>query len=241
VQALGPLEIARDGERLDRNVWAAAKPRELLLFLLAHPKGITREQVGLAFWPDASAEQVRNNFHVTLHRLRKTLGDAKWVVLKGEQYALDPAVHTDFDATRFEREIVGGMSRLKKDGDTAPIESALALYRGDFLANENAGDWHLEMRDRLRLKYVEGLTALAESRVKQERWTDAADAWRRLIATDELDERAYRGLMTAHAKLGERSQVQQIYKRLEQLLQKQLETKPEAETAQLFKKLISVP
>ena len=193
---------------------------------------------------------MRNNFHVTLHRLRKTLGDAKWVVLKGEQYALDPAVQIEFDATRFEKEVSAAMAQLKKgphplspspesgEGERQ-LESALSLYRGDFLENENAGDWHLELRDRLRLKYVEGLTALAESRTKQERWGDAADAWRRLIATDELDERAYRGLMTAHAKQGERSQVQQIYKRLEQLLQKQLEAKPEAETAQLFKRLVS--
>jgi DNA-binding SARP family transcriptional activator len=46
-------------------------------------------------------------------------------------------------------------------------------------------------------------------------------------------------LMTAHGRLGERSQVQQIYKRLEQALQKQLEAKPETETVQLFKRLVS--
>ena len=75
--------------------------------------------------------------------------------------------------------------------------------------------------------------------MKHERWTEAGDLWRKLIGRDELDEGAYRGLMTCHAKLGERSQVQQAYKRLEQALQRELEAKPEAETAQLYRSLVT--
>jgi DNA-binding SARP family transcriptional activator len=145
----------------------------------------------------------------------------------------------DFDADRFERDVTAGLGRLKKDGDTTLLESALTLYGGDFLEHEVVGDWHLELRDRLRQKYVAALALLGERRMKQERWADAADAWRRLIARDELDERAYRGLMTCHAKLGERSQVQQLYQRVERLIEKQLEAKPEPETMQLYKRLLS--
>ncbi len=101
------------------------------------------------------------------------------------------------------------------------------------------GDWHLELRDRLRNKYVGALVALGERHMKRERWADAAEAWRRLVARDELDERAYRGLMTCHAKLGERSQVQQLYQRVERLLEKQLEAKPEPETVQLYRRLLT--
>ncbi len=236
IRALGALRISQEGVPL---VWTSAKPRELLLFLLCHPDGRTREQVGLAFWPDASIEQVRNNFHVILHRLRKTLGGVESVRLESDQYAVDSRVAVDFDAARFERDVTAGLARLKKDGDTTLLESALAPYGGDFLENEVVGDWHLELRDRLRQKYVSALTALGERRMKDERWTDAADAWRRLVARDELDERAYRGLMTCHAKLGERSQVQHLYQRVERLLQKQMDAKPAPETVQLYKRLVS--
>src|SRR5207245_2388817 len=95
LRALGALQISQPAGPL---VWASAKPRELLLFLLCHPDGRTREQVGLAFWPEASIEQVRNSFHVTLHRLRKTLGGAHWVTLSSDQYAVDSRVVVDFDA-----------------------------------------------------------------------------------------------------------------------------------------------
>jgi len=45
--------------------------------------------------------------------------------------------------------------------------------------------------------------------------------------------------MTCYAKLGERSQVQQLYQRVERVLQKELETKPAAETVQLYQRLMS--
>jgi DNA-binding SARP family transcriptional activator len=86
---------------------------------------------------------------------------------------------------------------------------------------------------------VSALTVLGERRMKEERWPEAADAWRRLVARDELDERAYRGLMTCHARLGERSQVQQLYQRMERLLERQLEAKPQPETTQLYRRLLS--
>src|SRR5438445_1404640 len=235
IRALGALQISQPAGPL---VWASAKPRELLLFLLCHPDGRTREQVGLAFWPEASIEQVRNSFHVTLHRLRKTLGGAHWVTLSSDQYAVDSRVVVDFDASRFERDATAGLARLRKDGDTTLLEEALTLYGGDFLEHEVVGDWHLELRDRLRHKYVGALVALGERHMKRERWADAAEAWRRLVARDELDERAYRGLMTCYAKLGERSQVQQLYQRVERVLRKELETKPAAEPVQLYQRLM---
>jgi hypothetical protein len=51
VHALGPLRILLNRRLLERDAWNSAKPRELLLFLMARPEGCTREQVGLAFWP----------------------------------------------------------------------------------------------------------------------------------------------------------------------------------------------
>jgi len=45
--------------------------------------------------------------------------------------------------------------------------------------------------------------------------------------------------MICHAKLGERSRVQQLYQRVERVLQKELEAKPDPETVQLYRRLLS--
>src|SRR5207249_12166173 len=122
IRALGALRISQPAGPL---IWASAKPRELLLFLLCHPDGRTREQVGLAFWPEASIEQVRNSFHATLHRLRKTLGGAHWVTLSNDQYAVDSRVAVDFAASRSERDATAALAAPRNDGRATLAEVAL--------------------------------------------------------------------------------------------------------------------
>jgi tetratricopeptide (TPR) repeat protein len=162
VNALGPVEIWLDGRRLPATAWTHARPRELLLYLLCHPAGRTREQIGLAFWPDASRAQLKNDFHVTLHHLRGVLGRPDWIVFEEERYRINPRLAVEFDGLQFEATVRAARATLAKTGDAGPLARALALYRGDFLEDAATGDWYLEHRDRWRRLYVEGQLALGK-------------------------------------------------------------------------------
>ena len=166
VNALGPLEISIDGERLPDAAWSDAKSRELLLYLLCHPAGRTRDQIGIAFWRDASPAELKNNFHVTLHHLRRVLGRPDWIVFEEERYRINPRLAVEFDGLRFEAEVRAALADVAQTGDTAPLARALAHYRGDFLqgAVPAAGDWHLEHQERWRQLHAAGQLALQEHR-----------------------------------------------------------------------------
>jgi DNA-binding SARP family transcriptional activator len=239
VLALGPLQVWVGDRLVEPAAWGAARPRELLVYLLLHPEGRTREQVGLAFWPDASAAQLRNNFHVTLHRLRRALGAADLVTIAHDRYVVDPAAVAEFDARDVERELAAATRALQRrqEGATAELERALARYRGDLLDGEPAGDWHLEHRDRLQRLYVDALMALGARHAAEGRQAAAAEAYRRVLARDELHEEALRGLMRCHAALGERSQALRAYHRFVDRLQRELEAEPGLETARLVQRL----
>jgi predicted ATPase/DNA-binding SARP family transcriptional activator len=239
VQALGPLQVTCEGRPVPAAAWGSARSRELLALLLMHPNGCTREQVGLAFWPEASAAQVRNNFHVTLHRLRRALGHPEWVVTDGERYRIDPGLRVAFDVSRFEREVGEGRRALARGeaGATAALEEALARCRGDFLDGEPAGDWHLEVRDRLRHHQVEGWMTLGAAWLAEGRPARAAEAFRQVIARDELQEPAWRQLMTSHARMGERTQALRLYQRLAEVLRRELDAEPDEETTALHERL----
>src|SRR5690606_6281219 len=114
VRALGPLEVRVHGRTID--AWPYAKPRELLLFLLLHPHGRTRSEISDALWPGATPAQVRNNFHVTMHHLRRTLGHADWVVLEGDRYRVAATLTVDFDVAEFQRRV---QSALGLEGEDA--------------------------------------------------------------------------------------------------------------------------
>jgi predicted ATPase/DNA-binding SARP family transcriptional activator len=239
VLALGPLQVFVDGELVESMAWGSARPRELLVYLLMHPEGRTKEQVGLVFWPDASAAQLRNSFHVTLHRLRKALGNPEWITLVHDRYRVEPTVLEEFDVLEFERDVVAARRALKRqeEGAAARLEQTLARFRGDFLDGEPVGDWHLEHRDRLQRVYVDALMELAGRLAGEERHAKAAEAYRRVLVRDELHEEALLGLMRAHAALGERSQALRVYRRFADRMREELDAEPDDETTAFFEKL----
>lgn len=235
VLALGPLQIFSEGELLDSRRWGSVRPRELLVHLLLHPEGRTKEQVGLAFWPDASPAQLRNSFHVTLHRLRRALGDLRAVVVEGERYRVDPAVVAEFDVPSFEKDLRAALTALRRqaEGAVCDLELVMERYRGDFLDGEPVGDWHLEVRDRLQRAFVDGMLALGDALARDGRHAKAAEAYRRVLARDELHEEALRALMRAQAELGERAQALRAFQRFNDRIRTELGSAPSAETERL--------
>lgn len=186
VTDLGPLQIALGGKPLAGEGRASARARELLVFLLAHPKGPTKEEVGVAFWPDATTEQVKNSFHVTLHRLRKLLGSSDAVVADGARYQI--AIPHVVASRRFESELTAAL----RSGDPERLQAALMLYGGDFLQGEDAGEWCLPIRAQLRQLHLRGLFSLGQAFELRGRYVDAAEAYTRVVSREPFHEAAAR-------------------------------------------------
>ena len=212
------------------EAWPYAKPRELLLYLAAHPEGRTREQVGLDFWPEISAAQVKNNFHVTLHHLRRALGERVAIRYERGRYRLEAEAGLAFDAARFEAEVTAALRRLKKDAADAEagraLAAALARHRGPFLEEEQAGDWHLELRDRLARLHDDAREALAAHHEARGDHAAAAEAYRAMLAADPVHDEAARGLMLALERAGDRGAAIKAYERFAQAHRRELQAEP---------------
>lgn len=238
VRALGPLEIRLHGELATGEEWSHARPRELLLYLLCHPEGRTRDQAGLVFWPDASAAQVRNRYHVLMHRLRRTLGDGSLIIVDGDRYRVDPARHVRFDVADFVAAVTDALRAVTaRRPDAAALEAALSAWRGPFLDGESVGDWHLEWHDRLQRLYVEGLEALGKLQLDAGDGAAAAATLERLMGTDPLNGSALRTLMLALTQSGRRERALRHYARFCALLDTELGAVPDPETQALAERL----
>jgi len=227
VRALGSLEIECGETRLSHDAWTSARARELLLYLLCHPAGRRREEVGLDFWPDASPAQVKNSFHVLLHRLRKALGRTDIVVVEDDRYRIDPAFETWFDARVFEHELRAARR------DPERLAAAIALYRGDLLAGEPAGEWHYAHQDRLRVRFHDALSTLADLRVAQGDLPAATRLLERLVESDPIREDAHRRLVLCYARAGQRDRALQQYERTVEVLRDELSAAPSRATVEL--------
>ena len=78
---------------------------------------------------------------------------------------------------------------------------------------------------------------VGEQRAKEQRAAKAVEAFRRVLARDELHEEALRALMRALADAGERSQALRVYHRFADRLRTELEAEPDEETTRLLERL----
>jgi predicted ATPase/DNA-binding SARP family transcriptional activator len=238
IRALGKLCITLGGAEPQAVTIPYARPRELLFYLLVHPEGRTRDQVGVVFWPDASAAQVKNSFHVALHHLRRSIGRPDAVVLENDRYRINPELPVWFDAAVFEREMEALLREARRGGATVErLRRALELYRGHFLDGSDAGDWHLEIHDRLLRLCIDGHSALAALLMQDEQWAEAAVVLERLLQFEPLDEEALRKLMHCLATSGDRTRALRQFERFNVALDAELGAQPQAATLRLAERL----
>jgi non-specific serine/threonine protein kinase len=238
VRTLGALEVSVDGAPVPPSAWGYARARELLVFLLCWPEGRTREQVGVALWPEASAAQVRNSFHVALHHLRRALGHADWVTFERGSYRLNVEGGIELDAPVVEQQLMDALRGARQGSPSVDaLASACALYTGHFLEGEQVGDWHLAIRDRLSRLHASALEVLGSTLLERERYEEATEAFERLLQQEGLHEAAYRSLMLCRARAGDQAGMIREYRRLQAVLRRELDAAPQPETMELFRRL----
>jgi predicted ATPase/DNA-binding SARP family transcriptional activator len=241
VRVLGPLAMLRDGAPLPPDALPTGKARELLHFLLLVPRA-TKEQIGLALWPDASAAQVRNNFHVTLHHLRRALGDRKWIVFDEDGYRLErapaPDAHLDADVDAVLAAAESLRRAVRRQTTLAPealdaARAALGRFGGELAEGMAAGDWLVEHQDRVRAAWADGMQALAQQLGAAGRHDEAAETLDALLARDPLREAAHRELMRAYIARGEPARALRHFEALTAMLKREVGAAPARETAAL--------
>ncbi len=241
IHGLGAGQVYRDDRLLAPSAWSYAKPRELLYYLLSYPNR-TKEQIGVALWPDASPSQLRSALHSALHRMRRALGEHDCVLVEDETYSFNHNMSYWYDVEVFEAHL-SEAARLRDDASPQAIyhlQAAVDLYQGDFLERVGgATDWIFLRREGLRQRFIEALLTLGQILFAQRRYDQAADAYRRAITVDSYLEAAHRELMRCYVRQGERSQAIRHYQHLVAILHQELHVAPAEETTSLYERLIA--
>ncbi|MBS1250976.1 MAG: Serine/threonine-protein kinase PknK [Anaerolineales bacterium] len=174
VRMLGQPRVYRGDAPLENDDWSRLRAQELFFYLLTNPRR-TAQQIGADLWPDLSPSKVKNNFYVTVSRVRGALGDPECVVCEDGRYAIR-APQLWVDVHQFREAIDLARTSPTEQVEARQLERAVSLYQGDFLQDfpaESDQSWVREEREALRRAYEGALDRLIEY------WTARGDEQRR--------------------------------------------------------------
>jgi len=245
VQVLGGFQVWRGQDLIPQNGWRRDKSRQLFQVLLTYRHTpLDRDQICEFLWPDADPLTAQRNFKITLSTLYNVLepervpgAESAYILREGSTYALRPTADLWLDADRFSQ----GVRQPPRAGIPIvdQLQQALGLYQGEYLPETLYETWAAEERERLAAQFLEVSDHLLELLLKEDHYQEVIDLSQRMLAQDNCWERAYRHLMLAYHKLGDRGQVGRTYQRCAQTLSDELDVSPAPETQALYEKLTS--
>lgn len=249
VQTLGAFRLWRGRTEVDAGEWQRKKARQLFLLLLTfrHTR-LHRDQITEILWPDLTPEGAQRDFKIAFNALTKVLepdrarnAPSAFVVRDGSRYGLRLEADIWLDVADYNLLVERGHELLATDphAATALFQRALTLYQGEYLQEYPYEEWCSEERERLLTSYLQIAEQVAAALLAQEAWEDAAEIARLILARDDCWEQAYRILMTAYDRMGNRSQALRVYQRCRERLNSELGVPPSASTVQLFNSLVN--
>jgi DNA-binding SARP family transcriptional activator len=235
VRLLGGFAV--EGDRGRSLAVRTRKAQALLAYLALTPgQAHPRDKLAALLWPDMASGPARQGLRQSLFLLRQATdsGEVTRIVMAGDAVTL-PAEAVQTDVAAFERAIA--------EGTPAALEQAVALYRGDLLAGLGVTappfeDWLMGERERLRELALEALARLLTMQRAAGETAAAVQSARRLLALDPLQEAVHRALMRLYAQAGRRDAALRQYQDCVEVLKRELDAEPEAETKGLYQDIL---
>jgi len=225
---LGPLDIRHDGQRLPKP--PTLKSQSLLAYLALHrQRPQPRDRLADLFWGDRPERRARRSLATALWHIRRCLPNQASLLSDVHSAYLDPEADLWLDVEEFES--------LAIRSDLSCLQSALHLYRGDFM-DGFYDDWVLNERYRLETLFAETLARLMTGLELREEYRDALAVALKLLQHDPLREDAHRLAMRAFCRLGQRNTALDQYRRCQEMVKRELSAEPMVETVDLYQGIL---
>lgn len=246
ISALGDFRVLCGGREVH---FGKRKAKHLLEYLFINrDRKLPRDVVIDTFWPESAPKAALNNFHVTLHALKRALNphlqrreqlpyfaaDDGTMQLAVLTYTsdVDEFLSSWTDAKRLCRE-VGAPEAIEK------LRRCQELYRGDLMEDNLYEDWTCDARQELREIYFEAMQTLARLLDDTEDHQGAAHVLRKLISRDKTREELHVRLAEQYMKLGNRALAASQRKLCERSLADELGVEMSAASRRSFDKLLA--
>jgi predicted ATPase/DNA-binding SARP family transcriptional activator len=241
-RVLGPLELVADGAV--RTLPAGAERAVLELLLLNAGRVVPAAALVDALWGDDLPANATNALQGRISRLRRALAGAgvpgAVLVTRRPGYLID--IDPDqVDANRFVR-LIGEARQLGDRGSPEPAigryEQALALWRGEPLAEFGDQDWARAETTRLRELRLAAIEERIALHLTAGRHADVVAELDEFTARHPLREHPHAQLMLALYRSGRQAEALEVYQRLRRTLSDELGLAPSPELRDLEQSIL---
>lgn len=209
LRVLGPPELQR---RYPDGSWGPvylgrAAAWHILIYLAAHRRGATTDELKEALWPDVASSAARHRFNTTISQLRRGLTEAAGALVlhhRAERTApgttrhwLDPH-QIEVDLWCFRDACHRADTAIDPAACRKALRDAVAVYHGE-LAQDRPYDWAEPLRDHLLRRLIDAYTYLADIEPDHHA---ALNILQQAIRACPHNEDLYRQAMRRHAATG---------------------------------------
>lgn len=230
VTTLGQFAVWKGRRRIPDQAWTRRKAGDLFRYLILQPnRAAGRDIIIESLWPDHTSDKPEDLLHQATSALRHALEPdlpdkfpSRYLRVEGERIALILPPGSLVDLEHFERALPLAIQIRNPDR----LIEALNMYSGELFPSDRYMDWSAEKRQALSELAQQGMLTLATFYLEQGQFFNAINVCRQVLAIDSWNEDAVLIAMRAYAGMQDVPHALQMFQRLKNTLNKDLNIPP---------------
>lgn len=246
IRLLGEVSIAYQGKQVQNTDNRSRKVWLLLAYMIYFRKTTvsTQELIDLLWSDDEGSSNPANALKTIFHRLRATLDQLgegvghRLIVRRDGGYAFNQEVEITLDIVDFEAACQTGKRAETPELRLAAYQTAVELYRGDFLPKFSGESWVIPVHAYYHTLYVKTVYETLELLAEAQHSDRVIWLCRRAIELEPYDETLYAHLIRHLLNAGEQQSAVLVFESLSQVLFSQFGVTPSEELRALHREAL---
>jgi len=237
IRAFGRAKVSIGGKTLTLSDWQTQSVRDLFFYLLMITEPLTKEQIGLVFWPELEEPaKLKMRFKNEMYRLRRAVG-REAILFENNLYSFNRALDFEYDVDAFNSLLFQAKMTQDPNLKIEFLKRAVDLVKGQLLEDLDA-IWVWPERERLNQEFLQALFELAKLYSKASQEQKALEMYHRAIQHYPTSEEAYILAMNLYMQMNDRVSAIRLYESYSKTIVKELNLPPSPEMEAFYERLL---
>jgi LuxR family transcriptional regulator, maltose regulon positive regulatory protein len=237
IRAFGRTEVIVNNRTLAISDWKTQMSRDLFFLFLAHPEGLTKEEVGEIMWQEVSQSELRLRFKNAIYRMRHAIG-SEAVHFQDNYYQFNRSIDYDYDVQDFLNESNFAREEKNPDKQIEAYKIAIGFYKGQYLPDMDYS-WIMPDRQKYLELAIRNKLELIQLLICSQQYEEALAYINKSLKEDPCNEDIYRIGMEIYSLMGNKAAVSRQYELCLKILKKEINVPPSDATVALYKALMN--